>query len=54
MSKESLLIAQQDAQQILKHHQKLLQQFPPNSQQRKSYEAIFEEMKKATEYRYAF
>lgn len=42
--------AQADTQAFIKQQQKLLQQLPANSPQRKSYEAIFAEMKQAADY----
>ena len=42
--------AQADTQAFIKQQQKLLQQLPPNSPQRKQYEAILAEMKQASEY----
>lgn len=40
-----------DAQAFIKQHQKLIQQLPPNSAQRKTYEALLAEMKQAAEQR---
>lgn len=40
-----------DAQAFIKQHQKLIQQLPPNSAQRKTYEALLAEMKQAAELR---
>lgn len=40
-----------DAQAFIKQHQKLIQQLPPNSAQRKTYEALLTEMKQAAELR---
>lgn len=42
--------AQADTQAFIKQQQKLLQQLPANSPQRKSYEAILAEMKQAADY----
>lgn len=42
------------SQAFFKEQQKILQQFPPNSQQRKAYEAILNEMKQAAEQKYVF
>ncbi|KAJ6650069.1 hypothetical protein Bhyg_05312, partial [Pseudolycoriella hygida] len=42
--------AQADAQAFIKQQQKILQQLPANSPQRKSYEAILSEMKQAADY----
>lgn len=55
-SKESFnaLFAQtsySDAQAFIKQHQKLIQQLPPNSAQRKTYEVLLAEMKQAAEQR---
>ena len=41
------------SQAFFKEQQKLLQQLPPNSVQRKTYEAILAEMKQAAEQKYA-
>lgn len=43
------LFAQADAQAFIKQQQKLLQQLPANSPQRKSYEAILAEMKQVAD-----
>lgn len=40
-----------DAQAFIKQHQRLIQQLPPNSAQRKTYEALLAEMKQAAEQR---
>lgn len=42
--------AHADTQAFIKQQQKLLQQLPANSPQRKSYEAILAEMKQAADY----
>lgn len=42
------------SQAFFKEQQKLLQQLPPNSVQRKTYEAILAEMKQAAEQKYVF
>lgn len=41
------------SQAFFKEQQKLLQQLPPNSVQRKTYEAILAEMKQAADQKYA-
>lgn len=42
------------SQAFFKEQQKLLQQLPPNSVQRKTYEAILNEMKQAAEQKLVF
>lgn len=42
--------AQADTQAFIKQQQKLLQQLPANSPQRKSYEALLAEIKQAHDY----
>lgn len=42
--------SQAEAQAFIKQHQKLLQQLPANSIQRKTYEALLNDMKQAAEY----